>query len=438
MKIYKSLLILVFFHISYICRADYIIDYQLLDTIIVYNGINYRVQTIPRQEYDSLASIYQKLPKEVRRIEDIKKILGRNYKIYYTTYSEINSDTGDSIYGIYELRYKNKMRIFISENEGVQGYYPDLDILVYSGGHQTDNAFYVRSGKIAYNPYYSAFSPDGKFGLTGLYNGQDNVEYSLVYRENGDYKLLCNPVNILGQIPYEKVNETYWGYLYGQFWSNTTLYICSAPYNDERDMPLWYLAITPNGILPPKPTWQKGVYIADPVFREYCLRNFDADKDGAISEQEAESVREINIEGNSKKYTIDNLFGIKYFKNLIRLNCCNNQIRTLDLMGLEKLEYLNCSRNKISELWLDYCEQLREVNCSYNRLANLDLENCPALEILDGKNNRIYNINLSYNKKLISVDLLNNESLESIYLSKHKKIINLYKPENTKILLTNN
>ena len=54
----------------------------------------------------------------------------------------------------------------------------------------------------------------------------------------------------------------------------------------------------------------------DSAFRTYCLENFDFDKDGKLSMEEAEKVTRIDI--NYKG--IRSLTGIAYFKNLEILN----------------------------------------------------------------------------------------------------------------------
>ncbi len=61
----------------------------------------------------------------------------------------------------------------------------------------------------------------------------------------------------------------------------------------------------------------------DPVFREYVLSNFDRDKDGVISQDEAASVSALMLNKSTFKKDIYSLEGVQYFANLNELHYRN-------------------------------------------------------------------------------------------------------------------
>lgn len=78
-------------------------------------------------------------------------------------------------------------------------------------------------------------------------------------------------------------------------------------------------------------------------FMAYCYENFDVNKDGKVSVNEANAVRDINV--NNQK--ILSLKGIERFPNIERISGLNSpQITELDLRYNLKLQSFNCFGNK--------------------------------------------------------------------------------------------
>ncbi len=79
------------------------------------------------------------------------------------------------------------------------------------------------------------------------------------------------------------------------------------------------------------------VLIPDPVFRAYCLAQFDAsgdgNNDGRLSHDEVMAATRIDL-WSAGITTVASLEGIRYFKNLEYLNCRNNQLTELNVTGL--------------------------------------------------------------------------------------------------------
>ena len=75
--------------------------------------------------------------------------------------------------------------------------------------------------------------------------------------------------------------------------------------------------------------------IVDPNLKAYVIEQFDTDKDGILSQEEADAVTEISTAGNENASGITSLAGIEIFKNLTTLNISNNVVSLgdVDLSG---------------------------------------------------------------------------------------------------------
>ena len=65
--------------------------------------------------------------------------------------------------------------------------------------------------------------------------------------------------------------------------------------------------------------------------------------------------------------------GIKYFPELIALQCYNNSLTALNLLENHKLNYLDCSNNQLEVLYLQDCDSLAYLACHINKLPTLIL-----------------------------------------------------------------
>ena len=135
----------------------------------------------------------------------------------------------------------------------------------------------------------------------------------------------------------------------------------------------------------------------DKKFREYVLSNFDTNKDGGLSNEEAFEVTEIDVSGAwGNKGSIDSLEGIQYFPNLKELNCDYNWLTTLDVSKNTALTELRCSSNQLTSLDVSGCTALETLTCIHNnKLTSLDASGCTALETLDCYYNRLTSLDVS-------------------------------------------
>lgn len=142
------------------------------------------------------------------------------------------------------------------------------------------------------------------------------------------------------------------------------------------------------------------VEIDDPVFKSYCLKNFDTNKDGEISIEEASLVREIDVQ----QMGIHSLKGIEYFVNVTSLDCRVNQLTQLDVSKNTKLEKLWCGDNQLTKLDVSKNTALVELGCSYCQLVSLNVNNNTALKRLLCRSNQLTRLDISKNTALTELD----------------------------------
>ena len=136
------------------------------------------------------------------------------------------------------------------------------------------------------------------------------------------------------------------------------------------------------------------------AFWEWCVSQFDgtydAEKDkivydGELSKEEAEAVTEIYCKENG----FSSLQGIKYFVNLEILGCHHNNLTSLDVSGLKKLNRIICNNNQLQSVDLSGCTALSVFECEVNQLTRLDLSGYKELTKVSIYNNPLTDLNLA-------------------------------------------
>ena len=161
------------------------------------------------------------------------------------------------------------------------------------------------------------------------------------------------------------------------------------------------------------------------------LVDVDANKDGAITVNEAQEVKALRLSYvdssnfNLVSFNVVEMPEIKYFTSLTYLDCAGNLLTSLDVSNNAALTYLDCGRNGLSSLDLSNNTALTYLNCYDNLLTSLDVSNNAALTDLSCSYNQLTSLDLSNNaaltdlscsyNQLTSLDLSNNAALESLY-----------------------
>ena len=192
------------------------------------------------------------------------------------------------------------------------------------------------------------------------------------------------------------------------------------------------------------------IILPDAVFMNYCLSEFDRNRDGFLTSNETENVLDIYVSNEN----IASLEGLHYFPNLKSLDCVSNQLTTLDISKNKALSYLNCSHNQLTALDISnntallylYCfdnmlsalhvgknTALQHLYCFSNQLTALDISKNTALEVLWCYTNGLTALDVSKNTALFHLDCKDNPNLTKLWLRTGQTIETLHKSYYTEI-----
>lgn len=163
------------------------------------------------------------------------------------------------------------------------------------------------------------------------------------------------------------------------------------------------------------------VNIPDNNFKSYLIQKFDNNNNGEIEVSEAKTIDTLKIASSN----IKDLTGIKFFINLISLDCSINQISKLDISQNIFLKYFDCSENQLLNLNISNNKDLIELYCFKNQLNRLDISQNISLEYLGCSENQIRGLYLINNRNLIELYCFDNQLL-SLDVSSNKNLIELY------------
>ena len=162
-------------------------------------------------------------------------------------------------------------------------------------------------------------------------------------------------------------------------------------------------------------------HFPDQALRTYVTDYCDTNKDNKLSAAECEAVQCIDL-FEMKITKVADMTGIEHFTNLHELIACNNQIATLDLSGMTKLEKLDVSGcGKLQSLKLAGCSALTQLDASSCALTTLDLTGCSALKTVACSYNALTALDVSAAEKLTTLECSANR-LTALDLSGHKEL----------------
>lgn len=164
------------------------------------------------------------------------------------------------------------------------------------------------------------------------------------------------------------------------------------------------------------------VKITDPVFKAFC-EQFDTNRDGKLSQEEASAVTEINVANKG----IASLAGIDYFTGITKLICNNNKLTSLKTTYNIALVELVCNDNQLTEL--NVCEkiasgkELTTLNCKNNKLTKLSLYGCGKLVSADCQNNLLTELQLSSSRSQHTINCSNNQLTSLDFYQIHSLVL---------------
>lgn len=144
--------------------------------------------------------------------------------------------------------------------------------------------------------------------------------------------------------------------------------------------------------------------------RAHTPAKIDANGDGKITIEEAETVTALDVSGaaeipettktttkatKSTDLTLTTLEDIKHFENITTLDCSNNELTEVDLSTNTLLIDLNCSNNSIAAISISSHTAMENFDCSHNELTELDLGSNASLATVDCSNNKITDLDVT-------------------------------------------
>lgn len=159
------------------------------------------------------------------------------------------------------------------------------------------------------------------------------------------------------------------------------------------------------------------INIPDMNFKAYLVTNFDTNKDGEISEDEASVVTSIWCD----TMNIESLQGIEHFTSIKKLYCPGNKLTVLDLSNNTKLHSLVCDFNQIKSLKLGSNSNLHEIWCARNELVSIDISGCPNLDFIYCYSNKLTSLNTHSNIHITNISCWSNQ-IQSLDLSNNKEL----------------
>lgn len=160
----------------------------------------------------------------------------------------------------------------------------------------------------------------------------------------------------------------------------------------------------------------------DSAFREYVKTEFDQDKNDVLSVDELKAATYIDITGNTQ---IKSVKGIEYFTSLEGLECRITSVESLDLTSNKKLKELNCAHNQnLTSLNIMGLEELEVLTLNDTGIKDLNLKSNKKLKGLFAWGTEIDELDVSSNSELRSLDCSGTKITE-LDLTQNKALISL-------------
>lgn len=145
----------------------------------------------------------------------------------------------------------------------------------------------------------------------------------------------------------------------------------------------------------------------------------------AVTDDELSKLTVLSCNKKDSTAKVRDFTGLDVMTNLVDLRLQYNEISSIDVSKLVKLEYLDLGANKLTNVDVSKNTNLAVLSVSANQLTGIDVSKNPNLTHLDLNDNKITNIDVSKNTKLTELYLGNNK-LTSIDVSKNINLKELF------------
>ena len=135
-------------------------------------------------------------------------------------------------------------------------------------------------------------------------------------------------------------------------------------------------------------------------------------------------------------------------KTITSLYCSDNQLTSLNVQGLNSLQYLYCSRNQLTSLDVQGLNSLQSLDCSYNQLTSLNVQGLNSLQSLSCYSNQLTSLDVQGLNSLQSLDCSYNQltslnvqgltALQNLYCSSNQLTAQAFKEIFNNLLQTEN
>ena len=246
---------------------------------------------------------------------------------------------------------------------------------IFDGAHVTAKSYNYYAMEMLVNTFHAGTD------LRLYYNGVKQQVYNCV---------LQNMISPAKGAP--AILEPYGAYV--NTTARTTIYTSSGAPVTSSDI---YISDNYEAIL-------NSTYFPDTNFRSYLFGLYSK---GYITSSDVSSRTSMSPSGKG----ISNLEGIQYFKQLAELNCSNNNLTELSLMGLTKLTTLNCSNNALTELYFNGNGNLTSLDCHNNLLTGFYNGLPDNLQYVNVSNNKFTTLAVCNKNYLTTLDASNNPNM---------------------------
>ncbi|GEN77259.1 leucine-rich repeat domain-containing protein [Chryseobacterium hagamense] len=142
----------------------------------------------------------------------------------------------------------------------------------------------------------------------------------------------------------------------------------------------------------------------DKNFEKAVLENYDLNKDGKISQPEAESVENLFLMNKG----ITSAEEVSYFKNARMIILDQNNISRISMRNMDKVELISCAGSKVSVFTAENLKSLTSLYLDGNMIENISLNSTPEINQLTVSLNKIKTIDVSSLRRLKKLNLEHN------------------------------